>query len=584
MSIFDVFSLLGGLALFLYGMNVMSAKLEKLAGSKLETIFEKLTSNIFKSLLLGIGVTAIIQSSSATTVMLVGFVNSGIMTLSQVIPIIMGSNIGTTVTSWLLSMSGISGDSFFIKLLNPKAFSPILALIGIVLTMVSKKDKNKDIGGILLGFAILMTGMETMSGSVEGLKEVPQFTSMFTLFSNPILGVLVGAVLTAIIQSSSASVGILQALSTTGSITFGSAVPIIMGQNIGTCVTALLSSIGANKSAKRVAIVHLYFNIIGTVIFMVGFYGLNAIINFSFIDDQVSAFNIAVVHTIFNITATLILLPFNKVLEKLAYLTIKDDQSKEQNELLDERLLNTPTVAVENCHSLTITMGEVSKKTISTAISSIGNYTSDAETFVSENETLTDDYEDKIGTYLVKLSSKNLSENDSKYISEYLHIIGDFERIADHATNVMETSKEMYEKNIKFSKTACKELNILYSAINEILSLSLDALQSNDTVKASNVEPLEEAIDRIILELKNRHIERLKQDACTIENGFIFCDILTNLERVSDHCSNIAVCIIQINNGDFETHRYINDIKNSGEEFEVKCKTYLDKYALPTMA
>ena len=584
MSIFDVFSLLGGLALFLYGMNVMSAKLEKLAGSKLETIFEKLTSNIFKSLLLGIGVTAIIQSSSATTVMLVGFVNSGIMTLSQVIPIIMGSNIGTTVTSWLLSMSGISGDSFFIKLLNPKAFSPILALIGIVLTMVSKKDKNKDIGGILLGFAILMTGMETMSGSVEGLKEVPQFTSMFTLFSNPILGVLVGAVLTAIIQSSSASVGILQALSTTGSITFGSAVPIIMGQNIGTCVTALLSGIGANKSAKRVAIVHLYFNIIGTVIFMVGFYGLNAIINFSFIDDQVSAFNIAVVHTIFNITATLILLPFNKVLEKLAYLTIKDDQSKEQNELLDERLLNTPTVAVENCHSLTITMGEVSKKTISTAISSIGNYTSDAETFVSENETLTDDYEDKIGTYLVKLSSKNLSENDSKYISEYLHIIGDFERIADHATNVMETSKEMYEKNIKFSKTACKELNILYSAINEILSLSLDALQSNDTVKASNVEPLEEAIDRIILELKNRHIERLKQDACTIENGFIFCDILTNLERVSDHCSNIAVCIIQINNGDFETHRYINDIKNSGEEFEVKCKTYLDKYALPTMA
>ena len=584
MSIFDVFSLLGGLALFLYGMNVMSAKLEKLAGSKLETIFEKLTSNIFKSLLLGIGVTAIIQSSSATTVMLVGFVNSGIMTLSQVIPIIMGSNIGTTVTSWLLSMSGISGDSFFIKLLNPKAFSPILALIGIVLTMTSKKDKNKDIGGILLGFAILMTGMETMSGSVEGLKEVPQFTSMFTLFSNPILGVLVGAVLTAIIQSSSASVGILQALSTTGSITFGSAVPIIMGQNIGTCVTALLSGIGANKSAKRVAIVHLYFNIIGTVIFMVGFYGLNAIINFSFIDDQVSAFNIAIVHTIFNVTATLILLPFNKVLEKLAYLTIKDDQSKEQNELLDERLLNTPTVAVENCHSLTITMGEVSKKTISTAISSIGNYTSDAETFVSENETLTDDYEDKIGTYLVKLSSKNLSENDSKYISEYLHIIGDFERIADHATNVMETSKEMYEKNIKFSKTACKELNILYSAINEILSLSLDALQSNDTVKASNVEPLEEAIDRIILELKNRHIERLKQDACTIENGFIFCDILTNLERVSDHCSNIAVCIIQINNGDFETHRYINDIKNSGEEFEVKCKTYLDKYALPTMA
>lgn len=584
MSIFDVFSLLGGLALFLYGMNVMSAKLEKLAGSKLETIFEKLTSNIFKSLLLGIGVTAIIQSSSATTVMLVGFVNSGIMTLSQVIPIIMGSNIGTTVTSWLLSMSGISGDSFFIKLLNPKAFSPILALIGIVLTMVSKKDKNKDIGGILLGFAILMTGMETMSGSVEGLKEVPQFTSMFTLFSNPILGVLVGAVLTAIIQSSSASVGILQALSTTGSITFGSAVPIIMGQNIGTCVTALLSGIGANKSAKRVAIVHLYFNIIGTVIFMVGFYGLNAIINFSFIDDQVSAFNIAIVHTIFNVTATLILLPFSKVLEKLAYLTIKDDQSKEQNELLDERLLNTPTVAVENCHSLTITMGEVSKKTISTAISSIGNYTSDAETFVSENETLTDDYEDKIGTYLVRLSSKNLSENDSKYISEYLHIIGDFERIADHATNVMETSKEMYEKNIKFSKTACKELNILYSAINEILSLSLDALQSNDTVKASNVEPLEEAIDRIILELKNRHIERLKQDACTIENGFIFCDILTNLERVSDHCSNIAVCIIQINNGDFETHRYINDIKNSGEEFEVKCKTYLDKYALPTMA
>lgn len=584
MSIFDVFSLLGGLALFLYGMNVMSAKLEKLAGSKLETIFEKLTSNIFKSLLLGIGVTAIIQSSSATTVMLVGFVNSGIMTLSQVIPIIMGSNIGTTVTSWLLSMSGISGDSFFIKLLNPKAFSPILALIGIVLTMTSKKDKNKDIGGILLGFAILMTGMETMSGSVEGLKEVPQFTSMFTLFSNPILGVLVGAVLTAIIQSSSASVGILQALSTTGSITFGSAVPIIMGQNIGTCVTALLSSIGANKSAKRVAIVHLYFNIIGTVIFMVGFYGLNAIINFSFIDDQVSAFNIAVVHTIFNVTATLILLPFNKLLEKLAYLTIKDDQSKEQNELLDERLLNTPTVAVENCHSLTVTMGEVSKKTISTAISSIGNYTSDAETFVSENETLTDDYEDKIGTYLVKLSSKNLSENDSKYISEYLHIIGDFERIADHANNVMETSKEMYEKNVKFSKTACNELNILYSAINEILSLSLDALQSNDTVKASNVEPLEEAIDRIILELKNRHIERLKQDACTIENGFLFSDILTNLERVSDHCSNIAVCIIQINNGDFETHRYINDIKNSGEEFEVKCKTYLDKYALPAMA
>lgn len=581
MDIFSVLTLLGGLALFLYGMSVMGNGLERLSGGKLERILEKLTSNRLKGVLLGAGVTAIIQSSSATTVMVVGFVNSGIMKLSQAISIIMGANIGTTATSWILSLGNIEGDSFFVKMLNPSSFSPILAVIGIALIMFSKKDSRKNLGEIFLGFAILMFGMETMSGAVEPLKDVPEFTNILLMFSNPVLGVLVGALLTAVIQSSSASVGILQALSSTGQIQFGSAIPIIMGQNIGTCVTALISSVGTNKNARRTALVHLYFNIIGTVVCLTAFYILNAIFKFAFINDAVDSTKIAIVHTIFNLVTTSILLPFTKQLEKLSYLSIKDsaeDIEKEQEfQLLDDRFLSSPSFAVEQCRSLTIKMSELVKHNFMLALKQVNEYSEKEASEIVQNENLADTYEDKLGNYLVKLSSKSLSDTDSNEIAKLLHVIGDLERISDHSLNIMETAKEMYEKKISFSEKAKSEMDIIGSALTDIVSVTISAFENDDAETAKKVEPIEEVVDNLRNELKSRHIRRLQEGKCTIELGFIFSDLLTNYERVADHCSNIAIYLIQGDN--FEAHEYLNHIK--GEEFNRQYEQCCKKYLLP---
>jgi len=584
MDIFACISLIGGLALFMYGMNVMGESLEKLAGGKLEKIFEKLTSNKFKGLLLGMSVTAIIQSSSATTVMLVGFVNSGIMKLSQAISVIMGANIGTTITSWILSLSGIEGDSFFIKMLKPTSFSPIIALLGIILIMSKKSDKNKVIGNVCLGFAILMFGMNAMSIAVEPLADVPEFTKILTMFSNPVLGVLAGAILTAIIQSSSASVGILQALSVTGSITFGSAIPIILGQNIGTCATALLSCIGANKNAKRVAFVHLYFNVIGAVLFLIVFYIANAFIDFAFLNDSVSSFNIAVVHTVFNVLSTAVMFPLVNMLEKLAYLTVKDTEEKEEIQMLDERLLNTPSVALEHSRNITVKMAEKTIKAITLALEVFKEYDEKKAEKVFKYETMVDIYEDRIGSYLLKLSSKNLSEADSKSISELLHVIGDFERISDHAINIIETSQELHSKKIEFSNDAYEEMMILVHAVTDVLTMTEQSFANRDVTLAHQIQPLEEVIDRLRLEMRNRHIQRLKDGKCTMELGFVFTDLLTELERISDHCSNIAVCMIQIEeNNTANHHEYLNNLSKN-TEFEKQCQDFLMNYQLPKQA
>ncbi len=588
MTIFNFITLFGGLALFLYGMSLMSDKLEKLAGGKLEQIFEKLTSNRFKGLLLGVVVTAIIQSSSATTVMLVGFVNSGIMRLSQAISIIMGANIGTTVTSWLMSLSGLEGDSFLVQMFKPSTFSPILAFIGIVLRMFCKDGKKKDIGGILIGFAILMTGMDTMSASVEPLKESPSFAKLLTLFNNPLFGVLAGALLTAIIQSSSASVGILQALSKTDGITFGMALPIIMGQNIGTCITAIISSIGASKNAKRVAAVHLSFNIIGTLVILVAYYVLDAFLNFAFADDIVTGFSIAVVHTIFNLSTTLILLPFTKQLEKLAYLFVRDAEVKggqEEHVLLDERFLNTPGVAIEQCRNVTNRMASIAKNTIEISLDLYKNFDEEKAQMISVNENIIDNYEDLIGTFLVKLSGRSLTMDDSRSVSQLLHAIGDFERISDHAMNILDTAREMNDKGIEFSDNAKRELNVMFGAIGDILDLTVRAFSENDVLLARKVEPLEEVVDTLRAEMKSRHIERLQDKKCTIELGFIFTDLLTDLERVSDHCSNIAVNLIQIHDNSFDNHQYLETLKSKdNEDFIKQYNEYSIKYLLPKIS
>ena len=579
MDIFNIFSLLGGLALFLYGMNIMGDALERQAGSRLKTILERLTGNPYKGFLVGLVVTAVIQSSSATTVMVVGFVNSGVMELGHAIGIIMGANVGTTVTAWILSLSGIEGDSLLIQLLKPESFSPILAFIGIILVMFVKSDKKNNIGRILIGFALLMYGMKAMSSAVEPLAAVPAFTSILTMFSNPIMGVLAGAVLTGIIQSSSASVGILQALSLTGSMTFGSAIPIIMGQNIGTCITALLSSIGTNKNAKRTAMVHLYFNVIGTIVFLSVFYIINAIVGFTFIGDAATPFGIAIVHTAFNLVCTAVMLPFAKGLERLAYITIPDDGKEEKFLLLDERLLVTPSVAIEQCKKLTEDMAYISKDSLEKAIGLLGNYDARIAAEVVEKEDITDNYEDKLGTYLVKVSERSLSLSDSRQISKLLHTIGEFERIGDHAYNIYELAKEMNEKKVVFSPQAQDELAVIIAALKEILQLAVEAFVSDDIGIARRVEPLEEVIDYLRGTLKNRHISRLQAGKCTIEMGFIFIDLLTNFERVADHCSNIAVCEIEIENDAFDTHQYLNEITSS-REFKAEYQQYFEKYAL----
>lgn len=584
MTIFSVFTLLGGLAIFLFGMNVMGEGLEKRSGDKLKSILEHLTSSPIKGLLLGAGVTAIIQSSSATTVMVVGFVNSGIMKLSQSIGVIMGANVGTTVTSWLLSLSGIQGDNFFLQLVKPASFAPVLAFIGIIFTMFSKSDNTKTTGSIFLGFAVLMSGMDMMSAAVKPLANSPDFANMLLLFSNPILGILTGALLTAIIQSSSASVGILQALSVTGSITYANAVPIILGQNIGTTVTALLSSIGTNKNARRTAVVHLCFNLIGALVFLILFYSLKALIGFPFINDSVNAVGIAAVHTIFNLTSTLILFPFTKWLEKLAYFIIKEDGpngKEEKISLLDERLLATPSVAIARAKNVTDHMAVLSRDSLYLAMSLIKDFSREKADIIRENEEIVDKYEDKLGTYLVKLSRESLSVDDSHEISNLLHSIGDFERMSDHAVNLSEVAEEIYNKKITFSSDGIKEIQVISRAVTEILSLTTDAFIKEDLELAKQVEPLEQLIDRLKNKMKNRHIQRVRKNECSIETGFVFSDLLTNYERVADHCSNVAVCLIEVANDSFETHEYLSNVKGSGgNDFTQRYEAYKQKYVI----
>ena len=581
MGIFEVLEMLGGLALFIFGMNFMGEALEKRGGGKLKQIIENVTSSPLKGVLLGAGVTAIIQSSSATTVMVVGFVNSGIMRLSQAISVIMGANIGTTITSWILSLSGLEGDNIFVQLLKPSSFTPVLALIGIIFLMFSKSSKKKDTASILLGFAVLMTGMDIMSGAVSGLKNNEAFTSILTWFSNPILGVVAGAVLTGIIQSSSASVGILQALATTGQIRFSNALPIILGQNIGTCVTALLSSIGTNKNARRAAIAHLSFNIIGTTVFLILFYALDFFINFTFMDDSINAAMIAVVHTVFNVFATALLFPFTKQLEKLSMLIIRDDNTAEDVSVLDDRLLNTPAVAVAQAKKLANEMALCAKDGLIGSLDLIFNYSDEKARELREMEEKADKYEDMLGTYLVKLSSENLSSEDSHEVSNLLHCIGDFERISDHSVNIVQSVEEIVSKKLEFSEDATKELTVVKGALTEILEISYEAFVNENLELAKNIEPLEQIIDKLKMKLRNNHILRLKQNRCTIETGFVYADLVTNFERVADHCSNIGVCLLEVANGSFDTHEYLNNVKHfGGNDFSEKYDMYKSKYAI----
>ncbi len=586
MDIFSFFSLLGGLALFLFGMQYMGSGLEKASGGRLEQMLEKLTDSPIKGVFLGFVVTAVIQSSSATTVMVVGFVNSGIMKLRQAVGVIMGANIGTTVTAWILSLSGLEGDSVFVKMLKPESFSPLLALVGIIMLMVCKNSRKRDIGSILVGFAILMYGMSAMSSAVKPLADMPEFGELLLVFNNPVLGVLAGAVLTGIIQSSSASVGILQALSTTGMLPYSTAMPIIMGQNIGTCVTAILSSIGAGRNAKRAACIHLYFNIIGTIIFLTGYYIIDAIVSFPFTDSMVTAQGIAIIHTTFNITTTVILLPFSRMLEKLAYLTIRDKQStqaelKNDVNLLDDRFLATPTFAIEQCQNVALNMADISVDSIKRAMKLVGNYNESEAESVNESESVIDNYEDRLGTFLVRLSSRELSVSDSKIATRLLHNIGDLERISDHAVNIVEVSKEMDEKHISFSSEATHEISVISSAVNEILDRTLNVLKTGDLEAASQIEPLEQVIDSLRDEIKSRHIDRLRDGRCTIELGFILADLLTNYERVSDHCSNLAACLIKSNEQSYETHKFLSELRDpSNAEYRAQFNQFAATYKI----
>ena len=589
MDFFSILTMAGGLAMFLYGMQVMGDGLAKVSGGKLEKILENLTSNPIKAVLLGAAVTAVIQSSSATTVMVVGFVNSGIMKLSQAVGIIMGANIGTTITSWILSLAGIESDNFVLRLLKPTSFAPVLAMIGIILLMFLKEQKKKDIGGILIGFAVLMFGMETMSGAVKPLADVPEFTSIMTAFSNPVLGVLAGALLTAIIQSSSASVGILQALCMTGAVRFSVALPIIMGQNIGTCVTALLSAIGATKNAKRAAMVHLYFNLIGTVIFMGAFYLINSVVHFPFLVQAANPAGIAVIHSIFNVVATLILLPFSGLLEKLACLTIRDTRedvqlSAEEQEfkILDPRFLEKPAFAVEQSRTAVRKMAENSQNALEKALQLLEHYSEEGAEYVEHMEAMVDRYEDVLGTYLVRLNHKDLSENDSRSLSIMLHCIGDFERISDHAVNLMESARELHEKDAHFSKEAVQELRVLENAVRDIVNITFTTFDRQDVKMAGEIEPLEEVIDELSKELKLRHVQRLRAGNCTIEMGFILSDITTSLERISDHCSNIGVCVTQVKEDLYDTHSHLDSIKHeTNEAFLHDLEELRFKYLLP---
>ena len=580
MDIFSLFTLCGGLAFFLYGMTTMSKSLEKMAGGKLERLLKRMTSNPFKSLLLGAGITIAIQSSSAMTVMLVGLVNSGVMELGQTIGVIMGSNIGTTLTAWILSLAGIESESVFVNLLKPENFSPVIALVGIILIMGSKKQKRRDIGRIMVGFSILMYGMELMKNSVSPLADMPEFSSLLTAFNNPLLGVLVGAVFTGVIQSSAASVGILQALAMTGSITYGMAVPIIMGQNIGTCVTALISSIGVNRNAKRVSVIHISFNVIGTVVGLILFYGGNMLFHFPFMNAAVGAVGIAFCHTIFNVFTTALLLPFSRQLEKLARRAIKAEDKSEQFAFLDPLLLRTPGVAISECVSMTNRMGAVAHENLLDAVRQLSDYQESRETLITENEDKLDIYEDRLGDYLVKISQHGVSMSDIRTVSRLLHAIGDFERIGDHALNLQESARELHEKDLHFSDAAREELEVLLTALNDIMALAFDSFAANDPVAARDVEPLEETIDQLIEEIRMRHIHRLQTGECTIQLGFVLSDLLTNFERVSDHCSNIAVCVIESQEDDLDPHAYISGLKTD-KRFAAGLDRDMAKYRLP---
>lgn len=589
MDFFDLLTMIGGLALFLYGMHLLSEGLEKLSGGRLERVLENLTNNRIKAVLLGAGVTAVIQSSSATTVMVVGFVNSGIMKLSQAIGIIMGANVGTTITSWLLSLTGIESDNFFIQLVKPTSFSPILAVIGVIFILFLKNGRKRDLGSILVGFAILMTGMDTMSSAMKPLSEVAWFTGLFTMFSNPVLGLLVGALLTAVIQSSSASVGILQALCASGSISYASAVPIILGQNIGTCATAMMSGVGASKNARRASIVHLLFNVVGTAIFMLVFYTLNAFWQFSFLQDAADSAGIAVVHTGFNVLTTIILLPFANLLEKLSLLIIKPDEEEErqarEDELfvrMDERFLNTPSFALEQAYSYTVKMAKLTKEALNMAADNLLAYDKQCAKDVEQMENLVDRYDDEISGYLVQLSSRNLSEPDSRKLNMLLHSVGDWERIADHAMNLSDCARELNKKEQHFSDKATEELKVFSQAVKDIVSVSVEIFISEDEEAARSIEPFEEAIDTLQKEMKKRHMKRLRKGKCTAEMGFVLSDITNNYERIADHCSNLAINIMQLHEDDTHAHEYIDNlVKEEGSAFDTLLQEYLRRYELP---
>ena len=580
MDIFDALEMIGGLCLFLFGMNIMGQALERRAGSRLRTTLSKMTGKTMTGFLTGLVVTAIIQSSSATTVMVVGFVNSGLMTLKQAIGVIMGANIGTTVTAWLLSLGGISGDAVWVQLLKPTSFTPVLALIGIIMYMFSRDSRKNDTGMILLGFATLMFGMDTMSGAVSGLRDVPAFREMFVAFTNPLLGVLAGAALTAIIQSSSASVGILQALALSGQVSYGAAIPIIMGQNIGTCVTALISSVGTSRNAKRAAVVHLSFNVIGTIVWLTAFCIVRTVAAPAILNESATMYGIAIAHSAFNIACTAILLPASGLLEKLAIRLVPDGRKKESEVTLDERLLATPPLALEQCSVVTEDMAYYAAGAMKKAIECVSDFDPKAAQEVRESENETDKYEDMLGTYLLKLGAEPLSDENSEEVTELLKLIGDFERIGDHAVNVIESAEELHEKQLEFSRSAKYELSVMSSAVCEVLDLAVKAFADNDAQAAKAVEPLEQVVDDLKNELRTRHILRMKKGECSIEAGFVWSDLLTDLERASDHCSNIALCVLDMKKHTLSAHETQHE-REDVPEFSDQYRRYSEKYALP---
>ena len=584
MNIFSVLTLIGGLAFFLYGMNVMSGSLEKMAGGKLELLLKKMTANPFVSLALGTIITMAIQSSSATTVMIVGLVNSGIMDFSQTLHVIFGANIGTTITAWILSLAGIESDAVWMQMLKPKNFSLIFAMVGVIMTMTCKNDRKRSVGAVLVGFAVLIFGMDLMSDAMSPLADSPAFAQLMTKFNQPLVGLAVGTVVTAVIQSSSASVGMLQALSLTGGISCGMAIPIIMGQNIGTCVTALISSIGANTQAKRVAVMHVSINVLGTLIWLPLLTLTNAIFHFAFMNQTVTPVTIAIFHSIFNILTTAILMPFSKYILKLAVWVVKDKHTAEQSgeladvPFLDERLLSTPSVAIQECNNATNKMLELARENIRLAVQQFSHYSDSDQLLVLQTEEEIDAFEDRLSTYLVKLSTQALSQGDSHVISKMLHAVGDFERLGDHAVNLVGVAKEIHDKGLSFTKEAQDELDNLIKAIDEILDMTVKAYETGDMDLAARVEPLEEVIDQLTAKMKDRHIKRLQQGVCTIEKGFIFSDLLNNYERISDHCSNIAVAVIEVEHDTFDAHRYLQGVKYGNHEFNMIFKEYAAKY------